>query len=153
DALEKVGPDGVVTVEEAKGIETKLRTVEGMQFDKGYVSPYFVTDPEVMEAVLADPLILLHDRKISALADLVPLLEKVAQAGASLLLVAEDFEGEALAALAVNKLRGVLSVCAVRAPTSTDGSPRSGARSTKPPRTTIARSSASARPSWPAASR
>ncbi|MCS6966059.1 MAG: chaperonin GroEL [Candidatus Kapabacteria bacterium] len=116
DAIEKVGKDGVVTVEEAKGIETTLEVVEGMQFDRGYLSPYFVTDPETMEAVLENPYILIHDKKISAVKDLLPILEKVAQSGRSLLLIAEDVEGEALATLVVNKLRGTLRVCAVKAP-------------------------------------
>ena len=116
DAIEKVGKDGVVTVEEAKGIETTLEVVEGMQFDRGYLSPYFVTDPETMEAVLENPYILIHDKKISAVKDLLPILEKVAQSGRSLLIIAEDVEGEALATLVVNKLRGTLRVCAVKAP-------------------------------------
>ncbi|MEN3027192.1 MAG: chaperonin GroEL [Chlorobiota bacterium] len=116
DAIEKVGKDGVVTVEEAKGIETTLEVVEGMQFDRGYLSPYFVTDPETMEAVLENPYILIHDKKVSAVKDLLPILEKVAQSGRSLLIIAEDVEGEALATLVVNKLRGTLRVCAVKAP-------------------------------------
>ncbi|HGY54184.1 MAG TPA: chaperonin GroEL [Caldithrix abyssi] len=116
DAMDKVGKDGVITVEEAKGIETTLEVVEGMQFDRGYVSPYFVTDSEAMEAVLEDPLILIHDKKISAMKDLLPVLEKVAQTGKPLLLIAEDIEGEALATLVVNKLRGTLKVAAVKAP-------------------------------------
>jgi chaperonin GroEL len=116
DAMEKVGKDGVITVEEAKGLETTLETVDGMQFDRGYLSPYFVTDPEKMEAVLEDALLLIHDKKISARKDLLPVLEKVAQAGRPLLIVAEDIEGEALATLVVNKLRGTLRVCAVKAP-------------------------------------
>jgi chaperonin GroEL len=116
DAMEKVGKDGVITVEEAKGLETTLETVDGMQFDRGYLSPYFVTDPEKMEAVLEDALLLIHDKKISAMKDLLPVLEKVAQAGRPLLIVAEDIEGEALATLVVNKLRGTLRVCAVKAP-------------------------------------
>ena len=116
DAMEKVGKDGVITVEEAKGLETTLETVEGMQFDRGYLSPYFVTDPERMEAVLEDALILIHDKKISAMKDLLPILEKVAQQGRPLLIIAEDVEGEALATLVVNKLRGTLKVCAVKAP-------------------------------------
>jgi chaperonin GroEL len=111
-----VGKDGVITVEEAKGLETTLETVEGMQFDRGYVSPYFVTDPEKMEAVLEDGLILIHDKKISSMKDLLPVLEKVAQIGRPLLIIAEDIEGEALATLVVNKLRGTLRVCAVKAP-------------------------------------
>ncbi len=116
DAMEKVGKDGVITVEEAKGLETTLETVEGMQFDRGYLSPYFVTDPERMEAVLEDSLVLIHDKKISSMKDLLPILEKVAQMGRPLLIVAEDVEGEALATLVVNKLRGTLRVCAVKAP-------------------------------------
>jgi chaperonin GroEL len=116
EAMEKVGKDGVITVEEAKGLETTLETVEGMQFDRGYSSPYFVTDPEKMEAVLDDALILIHDKKISAMKDLLPVLEKVAQLGKPLLIIAEDVEGEALATLVVNKLRGTLRVCAVKAP-------------------------------------
>jgi len=116
DAMEKVGKDGVITVEEAKSIETMLEVVEGMQFDRGYVSPYFVTDPENMEAVLEDPLILIHDKKISNMKDLLPVLEKVAQMGKGLLIIAEDIEGEALATLVVNKLRGTLKIAAVKAP-------------------------------------
>ncbi len=116
DAMEKVGKDGVITVEEAKSIETTLDVVEGMQFDRGYVSPYFVTDSETMEAVLEDPYILIYDKKISAMKDLLPVLEKVAQQGKPLLIIAEDIEGEALATLVVNKLRGTLRVCAVKAP-------------------------------------
>jgi chaperonin GroEL len=116
DAMEKVGKDGVITVEEAKGLETTLDTVEGMQFDRGYLSPYFVTDPERMEAILEDAMILIHDKKISAMKDLLPILEKVAQMGKPLLIIAEDVEGEALATLVVNKLRGTLKVCAVKAP-------------------------------------
>jgi len=116
DAMEKVGKDGVITVEEARGLETTLETVEGMQFDRGYLSPYFVTDPERMEAVLEDALILIHDKKISSMKDLLPALEKVAQLGKPMLIVAEDVEGEALATLVVNKLRGTLRVCAVKAP-------------------------------------
>src|SRR5438067_1632104 len=111
-----VTKDGVITVEEAKGLETTLETVEGMQFDRGYLSPYFITDPEKMEAVLEDAYILIHDKKISSMKDLLPVLEKVAQAGRPLLIVAEDAEGEALATLVVNKLRGTLKVCAVKAP-------------------------------------
>ncbi|MFQ5703921.1 MAG: chaperonin GroEL [Gemmatimonadales bacterium] len=116
DAMEKVGKDGVITVEEARGLETDLDTVDGMQFDRGYLSPYFVTDPEKMEAVLEDAQILIHDKKISAMKDLLPVLEKVAQTGKPLLIIAEDVEGEALATLVVNKLRGTLKVCAVKAP-------------------------------------
>src|SRR5881409_1747012 len=116
DAMEKVGKDGVITVEEAKGLETTLETVDGMQFDRGYLSPYFITDPEKMEAVLDDPYILIHDKKISSMKELLPVLEQVAQAGRPLLIIAEDVEGEALATLVVNKLRGTLKVCAVKAP-------------------------------------
>jgi chaperonin GroEL len=116
EAFDKVGKDGVITVEEARGLETNLDTVEGMQFDRGYVSPYFVTDPEKMEAVLEDAYILIHDKKVSSMKDLLPVLEKVAQQGRPLLIIAEDIEGEALATLVVNKLRGTLKVCAVKAP-------------------------------------
>jgi chaperonin GroEL len=116
DAMEKVGKDGVITVEEAKGLETTLETVDGTQFDRGYLSPYFVTDPEKMEAVLDDAYILIHDKKISAMKELLPVLEKVAQSGRPLLIIAEDVEGEALATLVVNKLRGTLKVVAVKAP-------------------------------------
>jgi len=116
DAMDKVGKDGVITVEEAKGTETSLDIVEGMQFDRGYLSPYFVTDAESMEAVLEDPMILIHDKKISAMKDLLPILEKVAQQGKAMLIIAEDLEGEALATLVVNKIRGTLKVAAVKAP-------------------------------------
>jgi chaperonin GroEL len=116
EAMEKVGKDGVITVEEARGLDTTLETVDGMQFDRGYLSPYFVTDPEKMEAVLEDALVLIHDKKISSMKDLLPILEKVAQMGKPLLIIAEDIEGEALATLVVNKLRGTLRVCAVKAP-------------------------------------
>jgi chaperonin GroEL len=116
EAMEKVGKDGVITVEEARGLETTLETVDGMQFDRGYLSPYFVTDPEKMEAVLEDAMILIHDKKISSMKDLLPVLEKVAQMGKPLLIIAEDVEGEALATLVVNKLRGTLRVAAVKAP-------------------------------------
>ncbi|MGH7628878.1 MAG: chaperonin GroEL [Gemmatimonadales bacterium] len=116
DAMEKVGKDGVITVEEAKGLETTLETVDGMQFDRGYLSPYFITDPEKMEAVLVDAYLLIHDKKVSAMKELLPILEKTAQSGKPLLLIAEDVEGEALATLVVNKLRGTLKVCAVKAP-------------------------------------
>ncbi len=116
EAMEKVGKDGVITVEEAKGLDTTLETVDGMQFDRGYLSPYFVTDPEKMEAVLDAPYILIHDKKISAMKDLLPVLEKVAQTGKPMLIIAEDIEGEALATLVVNKLRGTLKVAAVKAP-------------------------------------
>jgi chaperonin GroEL len=116
ESMEKVGKDGVITVEEAKGLETTLETVDGMQFDRGYLSPYFVTDPEKMEAVLEDAYILIHDKKISSMKDLLPILEKVAQMGKPMLIIAEDVEGEALATLVVNKLRGTLRICAVKAP-------------------------------------
>ena len=116
DAMDKVGRDGVITVEEAKGMETTLETVEGMQFDRGYISPYFVTNAERMEAVLEDAYILIHDKKISSMKELLPVLEKVAQVGKPLLIVCEDLEGEALATLVVNKIRGTLQVCAVKAP-------------------------------------
>jgi chaperonin GroEL len=116
EAMEKVGKDGVITVEEAKGLETTLETVDGMQFDRGYLSPYFVTDPEKMEAVLEDAYILIHDKKISSMKDLLPILEKVAQLGKPMLIIAEDVEGEALATLVVNKLRGTLRICSVKAP-------------------------------------
>jgi chaperonin GroEL len=116
EAMEKVGKDGVITVEEARGTETVLDVVEGMQFDRGYLSPYFVTDPEAMEAVLENPYILIHDKKISSMKDLLPILEKSAQSGRALLIIAEDLEGEALATLVVNKLRGTLKIAAVKAP-------------------------------------
>ena len=116
DAMEKVGKDGVITVEEAKSAETNLETVDGMQFDRGYLSPYFVTDPEKMECVLEEAYVLIYDKKISAMKDLLPILEKTAQSGKPLLLVAEDLEGEALATLVVNKIRGILKVAAVKAP-------------------------------------
>jgi chaperonin GroEL len=116
DAMDKVGKDGTITVEEAKSIETTLEVVEGMQFDKGYLSPYFVTNAEDMEAILENAYILIYEKKISSLKDLLPLLEKVAKAGRPLLIIAEDVEGEALATLVVNKLRGTLQVCAVKAP-------------------------------------
>ena len=116
EAMDKVGKDGTITVEEAKGIETTLEVVEGMQFDKGYLSPYFVTNAESMEAQLDDPYILIHEKKISSLKDMLPLLEKVAKTGKPLLIIAEDVEGEALATLVVNKLRGILNVAAVKAP-------------------------------------
>jgi len=116
EAMDKVGKDGVITVEEAKGMETSLEFVEGMQFDRGYLSPYFVTDPERMEVVLENPAILLHEKKISNMKDLLPILEQIAKMGKPLLIVAEDVEGEALATLVVNKLRGTLSVAAVKAP-------------------------------------
>jgi chaperonin GroEL len=115
-AIEKVGPDGVITIEEGKSLETELEFVEGMQFDKGYISAYFITNPGTLECVLEDPAILIHEKKISSVRDMLPLLEKVARAGKPLLLIAEDVEGEALAALVINRLRGILSVCAVKAP-------------------------------------
>jgi chaperonin GroEL len=116
DAMEKVGKDGVITVEEAKGVETTLEVVEGMQFDRGYISPYFVTDPERMEAVIENPLILIQEKKISGMKDLLPILEQIAKMGRPLLIIAEEVEGEALATLVVNKLRGTLTACAVKAP-------------------------------------
>src|SRR5512146_827294 len=116
EAMKKVGKDGVITVEESKTMETQLEVVEGMQFDRGYLSPYFVTDPERMEAVLEDAYILIHEKKISSMKDLLPLLEQIAKSGKPLLIIAEDVEGEALATLVVNKLRGTLQVCAVKAP-------------------------------------
>src|SRR6201985_2926760 len=116
DAMDKVGKDGTITVEEARSIDTTLEVVEGMQFDKGYLSPYFVTNAEAMEAALENPYILIHEKKISSLKDMLPLLEKVAKAGRPLLIIAEDVEGEALATLVVNKLRGTLQVAAVKAP-------------------------------------
>ena len=116
EAMEKVGKDGVITVEESKSMETSLEVVEGMRFDRGYLSPYFVTDPERMEVVLEDPYILIYEKKISSMKDLLPVLEKIAQQGTPLLIVAEEVEGEALATLVVNKLRGTLKVAAVKAP-------------------------------------
>ena len=116
DAMEKVGKDGVITVEEAKTTATTLEIVEGMQFDRGFLSPYFITNPDNMEALLEEPLILIYDKKISGMKDLLPVLEKVAQLGKTLLIIAEEVEGEALATLVVNKLRGTLKVCAVKAP-------------------------------------
>src|SRR3989440_7891745 len=116
EAMKKVGKDGVITVEESKTMETQLEVVEGMQFDRGYLSPYFVTDPERMEAVMENPLVLIYEKKVSSMKDLLPLLEQVAKSGTPLLIVAEDVEGEALATLVVNKLRGTLQVCAVKAP-------------------------------------
>nr|MBA3255148.1 chaperonin GroEL [Pyrinomonadaceae bacterium] len=116
EAMSKVGKDGVITVEESKTMETSLELVEGMQFDRGYLSPYFVTDPERMEAVLENPLILIHEKKISSMKDLLPLLEQVAKLGKPMLIIAEDVEGEALATLVVNKLRGTLNIAAVKAP-------------------------------------
>jgi chaperonin GroEL len=116
EAMEKVGKDGVITIEENKGIDTTLEVVEGMQFDRGYLSPYFITDPESQECLLENPLILIHDKKISTMKDFLPLLEKVVQQGKSLLIIAEDIDGEALATLVVNKLRGTLKIAAVKAP-------------------------------------
>src|SRR5207247_9930277 len=116
DAMEKVGKDGTITVEEAKSIESTLEVVEGMQFDKGYLSPYFVTSAETMEAKLEDAYVLNYEKKISSLKDMLPILEKVAKVGKPLLIIAEDVEGEALATLVVNKLRGTLNICAVKAP-------------------------------------
>ena len=118
NAMDKVGKEGVIEVEEGKGLETELNVVEGMQFDKGYLSPYFMTNADTLESVLEDTYILLHEKKISNLREMVPLLEKIAQVGSSLLIVAEDVEGEALAALVINRLQGVLKVCAVKAPGS-----------------------------------
>ncbi|MEW6228445.1 MAG: chaperonin GroEL, partial [Bacillota bacterium] len=116
EAMDLVGKDGVITVEESKGIEITVEKVEGMEFDKGYISPYFVTNAEAMEAVFEDPYILLHEKKITAVADLLPLLEKIARAGKPLVIIAEDIEGEALATLVVNKIRGILQAAAVKAP-------------------------------------
>src|SRR5918992_4544129 len=116
EAMDKVGKDGVITVEEAKSMETSLEVVEGMQFDRGYLSPYFVTDPERMEVVLENPVILIHEKKISSMKDLLPVLEQVARMGRPLLIIAEDVDGEALATLVVNKLRGTLQAAAVKAP-------------------------------------
>ncbi|HXK94781.1 MAG TPA: chaperonin GroEL, partial [bacterium] len=116
DAMDKVGKDGVITVEEAKSLDTTLEVVEGMQFDKGYLSPYFATDSQTLDCVLEEPYILVHEKKISSMRDLLPLLEKIAQTGRPLLIIAEDVEGEALATLVVNKIRGTLKVCAVKAP-------------------------------------
>src|SRR5437879_11977895 len=120
EAMDKVGKDGVITVEEAKTLETSLEVVEGMQFDRGYLSPYFVTDPERMEVVLENPVILIHEKKISSMKELLPVLEQVARLGRPLLIIAEDIEGEALATLVVNKLRGTLQAAAVKAPGSGD---------------------------------
>src|SRR5437762_3055790 len=116
EAMEKVGKDGVITVEESKSADTVLDVVEGMQFDRGYLSPYFVTDAERMEVVLEDALVLIHEKKISVMKDMLPLLEQVARSGKPFLIIAEDVEGEALATLVVNKLRGTLHTCAVKAP-------------------------------------
>src|SRR5207237_4084580 len=116
EAMNKVGKDGVITVEESKTMTTELVTVDGMQFDRGYLSPYFVTDPERMECVLEDPYILIHEKKITSMKDVLPILEQIARVGKPLLLISEDVESEALATLVVNKLRGTLNVCAVKAP-------------------------------------
>ncbi|HMQ15237.1 MAG TPA: chaperonin GroEL, partial [Phycisphaerae bacterium] len=116
EAMEKVGKDGVITVEEGKSIETTVDLVEGMQFDKGYVSPHFITKPESMECVLDNPYVLVHEKKITSVKDLLPLLEKIAKSGKPLLVISEDVEGEALATLVLNKLRGILQACAVKAP-------------------------------------
>src|SRR5437899_10741729 len=118
--MDKVVKDGIITVEEAKAMETTLEVVEGMQFDRGYLSPYFVSDAERMEVVLEDAYVLIHEKKISVMKDMLPLLEQVARAGKPLLIIAEEVEGEALATLVVNKLRGTLSACAVKAPGSGD---------------------------------
>src|ERR1043165_8763210 len=118
EAMQKVGKDGVITVEEGKGLETYVEWVEGMQFDKGYLSPYFVTEPEEMKATFKDCYILLHEKKITAVKDLIPLLETIAKTGKPLLIISEDIEGDALATLVVNKLRGTLNICAVKAPRS-----------------------------------
>ena len=116
EAMDRVGKDGTITVEEAKGIETTLDVVEGMQFDKGYLSPYFATNAETLEAILEDAYILLYEKKVSAMKDLLPLLQEVAKTGKPLLIIAEEIEGEALATLVVNRLRGTINVCAVKAP-------------------------------------
>src|SRR4029077_17069810 len=116
DAMERVGKDGVITVEEGKGTETTLELVEGMQFDKGYISPYFINRPSEMDCVMDDAYILIHEKKISNLRDLIPILEQTSQTGKPMLVISEDVEGEALTALVVNKLRGVLNICAVKAP-------------------------------------
>jgi len=116
EAMEKVSKEGVITIEEAKGLETTVKVVEGMQFDRGYISPYFVTDAEKMEVVFENPLILIHDKKISSMKDLLPVLEKAVQTGRPLLIIAEDVDGEALATLVVNKIRGSLKIVAVKAP-------------------------------------
>src|SRR5205814_8577458 len=116
DAMEKVGKEGVITVDEGKGVTSELEYTEGMQFDKGYLSPYFLTNPTTLQAILENAYILLHEKKISNLAELLPLLNKIVGGGRPLLIIAEDVESEALAALVVNKLRGVLKVCAVKAP-------------------------------------
>src|SRR6201990_2780355 len=116
EAMKKVGKDGVITVEESKTMATELQTVEGMQFDRGYLSPYFISDPDRMECVLEDPYILIHEKKISNMKDLLPVLEQIARSGKPLLVIAEEVEGEALATLVVSKLRGTLNACAVKAP-------------------------------------
>src|SRR3989338_316310 len=116
DAMEKVGKDGVITVEEGKSLKTTVDLVEGMQFDRGYSSPYFVTSPETMEAVFENPYILIYEKKLSVIKDLVPLLEKIAKSGKALIIIAEDIEGEALSTLVVNKLRGTLQCAAIKAP-------------------------------------
>ncbi len=116
EAMKKVGKDGVITVEESRTMDTELQTVDGMQFDRGYLSPYFISDPDRMECVLEDPYILIHEKKISNMKDLLPLLEQIARSGKPLLVIAEEVEGEALATLVVNKLRGTLNACAVKAP-------------------------------------
>ncbi len=128
DAMDKVGKDGVITVEEAKSMATSLDVVEGMQFDRGYISPYFITDAERMECILDDAYILVHEKKISSMKDVVPLLEQIAKMGKPLLIIAEDVEGEALATLVVNKLRGTIRVCAVKAPGFGDRRKAKGAR-------------------------
>ncbi len=128
-AVKVVGKDGVITIEESKTLHTHLETVDGMQFDRGYLSPYFVTDAERLEVVLDDPYILIYEKKISAMKDLLPLLEQVARGGKPLLIIAEDVEGEALATLVVNKLRGTLNVAAVKAPASATAARRSWATS------------------------
>ncbi len=116
EAMKKVGKDGVITVEESRTMVTELQTVDGMQFDRGYLSPYFISDPERMECVLEEPYILIHEKKISNMKDLLPVLEQIARSGKPLLVIAEEVEGEALATLVVNKLRGTLNACAVKAP-------------------------------------
>jgi chaperonin GroEL len=174
DAMQKVGEDGVITVEEGKALKDEVDVVEGMQFDRGYVSPNFITDHDHLSAELENPYILIHEKKISSVQEIVPLLEKVAKASRSLLIIAEEVEGEALATLVVNNMRKVLKCCAVKAPPnrsrsrkrtprsskapasapmSRPGSRRSAARSRTPRATTTARSSRSGWPSWPAGSR
>src|SRR6266571_7827185 len=155
EAMQKVGNEGVITVEEAKSLGTEVEIVEGMQFDRGYVSPYFITNAEKMVAELEDAYVLLHEKKLSQLQAMLPLLEAVVQSGKPLLIVAEDIEGEALATLVVNKLRGGLKVAAVKAPArrrrSRDAATRSAPRSRRRPRTTTRRSWPSGSPSWRAA--